>query len=89
MDNRFKIKERIQERVTAQDRFEKVHDEVRSIHSATANAMIRYFSYLMEQAYIAGANRVNISKGIREPLTDTGEILVDARAFVKDKGMGV
>lgn len=86
MDNRFQKPEQVQDLVSLQERFDQIQDAVRSTSFITAGSMIEYFSPLIEQAYIAGANRVNITQGLK-PIKDTGEILVDARVFVKDKGM--
>lgn len=49
-----------------------------------------YVAPLIEQAYLAGYNNVNISAGMpRKRIEDTGQPLANARAFVKDKGFRI
>lgn len=86
MDN--KVPEQIQDRVSSQDLWKEVTDVISVYPSSTAIAMIKYFAPLIEAAYIAGANHVNITTGYVQ-IKDTGDILTNARVFVKDKGFEV
>lgn len=52
------------------------------------SVILKYFSKLVENAYIAGANRVNIGEGEKR-LNDTGEIKVLAGCYCKDKGLKI
>lgn len=45
-----------------------------------------YISDQMEMAYIAGANRIDTNDIPSYGVKDTGEIIVLARGYVKDKG---
>ena len=78
------MNEKVQELVKFQDRFSQIYEETRS-NGSTITAAMKYFAAQIEMAYIAGANGVKISSGIK-PITDTGVILVNARNYVKDKG---
>jgi hypothetical protein len=49
---------------------------------------MRYIAELIEMAYLAGLNKVNIREGIRD-IKDTGEARTLARNFVRDKGFPI
>lgn len=52
--------------------------------------LMSYIANLMEQAYLAGYNKVNLSEKIEgNKFIEYGEPLVKAQVYVKDKGLRV
>lgn len=86
--------EEIEDRVTAQKRFEEIHDKFlkgNPFDSVKAEAIRGYIGNLIEMAYTAGVHRVNITEGYDRNLVKSGfgRIVSDAKTYVKDKGFGV
>lgn len=76
--------EDMQQKVTTSERYA----QVTSLMSNPAQCML-LISKLVENAYLAGANNINISEGevIQAKLKDTGEYIVRARNYTRDKGL--
>ena len=51
--------------------------------------LMEFINEIVINAYIAGANRVNISAEFKTELNDTGTLLVDAVNYSKDKGFNL
>lgn len=49
--------------------------------------LITLINCLVEDAYVAGINKVNLSESRKDPIVDTGELLVLAKNYCKDKGL--
>ena len=80
--------EDVQQRVTANQRMWQINfltqPGMESLHK-----LIALIAELTENAYIAGANRVNITEGEKMQITDTGTIRVLAGCYCKDKGLKI
>lgn len=86
--------EGIEDRVTAQKRFEEIHDKFlkgNPFDSVKAEVIRGYIGNLIEMAYTAGVNHINITEGSDRNLSkhSFGRAMSDAKTYVKDKGFGV
>jgi hypothetical protein len=61
-------------------------EELDRLMSFTAHRC--YIGQLLEMAYLAGLNKVNIREGVRN-IKDTGEARTLARNYVRDKGFPI
>jgi hypothetical protein len=80
--------EDVQQKVTVEQRRRLLWDTLYFSTDVDKNIseLLPIIANLVENAYIAGANRVNIGEGEKH-LNDTGEIKVLAGCYAKDKGL--
>jgi hypothetical protein len=90
------MKEKLLDKVTRADRVRQListlDEGVRENNGKptySVSPIMKLINELVEAAYVAGANNLNLSEGRKEDVQDTGEPLVRARNWCKDKGLSV
>lgn len=79
--------ERLQDKLTVTDRWE----EIVEIAGAGIESLQAYMAARINEAYLAGINRLDLSAQHVEPvkLIDTGYVATLAKNYVKDKGYSI
>jgi len=85
------MNEKITDKVTRSARIrqvvEKLDEGVKDKTKYSVTPLLSLINHLVQDAYLAGINKVNLTESRKEPIIDTGELLVLAKNYCKDKGL--